>query len=945
MGYGRYGTSEVFVHFIRPNGAAKTHVYVQDVKLGTTRHDGASTRWTARDNSDWSCAQFDKYIYAANTVDGLWRLNITDTTSNAWEQADLKLSSLVVATSGVKLKTPDTQIVSWSSFTLFFSSGSVPYLEPSAPRVPASISINSSDQLEINYTGGGDAWGFTRYWFGGTFSSGQDWSKSRYLFANLLTERTSDIKPWEDPKIWPGKDAAYGEFKFYWSDNASATPGAPWTGWYEGKVSFSGSVPAEYPGSYFQGDIVVDLDYGITSGSVPITSVRRIFLGVPLDISNGGKVWCSRFSRGGTFLSRATVDDLVDVTGVPATSKDIEYAITFFNTTSSAESAATFKTLAASASAGLTKPGLPPLGATAQITLPAPGAGFNRTRLYRRRRSDGDKWYLLREATGAETQEDNRVDWSGDPLAWAELAIQPANYAFGTGVRADLKPQCIAVWKTHMALGVGPEVYLSEAQNPVDYAQPLRNTAAAGEVNTTATETSPRTLYVSNDQAENILQLVSTEHLYAGTTRGVYVMIGDNAAEATPFRKLPQARPPLNEGAMCAYENGVLCATKDGLFFYDASRSIAVDNNTQTETYEDLTVDIPESYKWLLAGSNSATPVIAGFAEGEIWVIKGSFFLKRTKTGRWEKGAFSTTSLSRNLAGVGSSSGGTEDDPDVPVFDNPGSGGGAGGDEPGEVSGTEVFGTNPAHWAIVVEQRHIYRTYKSGVQVEEVDTGWGAAGTSVSKTLTSSVSGSDALYTTPPTGVFKDFYNDSALRVVCEARARITIAYTGTDPLVTHAKIRVSGGILADVRGRVFNRYTGSFAGKGNVFRTIKHLEHVNPSESSTHTLGFDPASNANVTGFTSYFWSDILVPADGAQMVQTHYERDLARQIAIPRAGGTFEYATVADITGGYDTADFQTIYEGSPTTLELWQQAPEVYAGAGCGITFDDGSAFTRR
>ena len=693
-GVGRYEGRTVVLHFIKPDGQTKCRLYVEDKTSLTTRTFDVAP-WNNRDDSAWEIVQSGEYLYCANETDGLYRYKISDLTSAAFEQAPVYLTSIVRAPAEIDAKDPRFTELSWSGFTPKETAGT-PFQEPANSVAFDSTSINAQGQFEGTNTNDIGSPQLTNWHFAGTYASNQDWTEHRYIVATVELEETSDYRKQEDPGFPANLSGSAYQFRFRWTSSSSPTYGGTWSGWYEADchVYYTGYSTRD-GGKPTKAMVVVDMDSSLKrSSSAPVDQVRSICFSAPVWCGNQAKGWLNTLQLGGTWLARPDNSYLLKTdSSTLAEGEDVEYAVTFYDTGTLEESSATFKTLSKYDAAGDALTSLIPAGMTAVISLPAPDVGFDRTRLYRRRHSDGDQWYLIEEVAAATDAEDSRVDWIDDPLDWAETAIKASNYEFGTGLRQDLAPQCIAVWKTHMVLGVGAEAYLSKAQDPANYAQPLRNTSKTGEVDTDNQEIAPRTLYVAADRAEKVKKFISGDILYAGTERGTYAMIGDAAALATPFRKIPNSRGPLDRQSMCAFKGGVLIACKEGLFFYQASRALAESDASGTYAEELLTGDIHESWKWLINSSNA--PLIVGAYEDQIFVIRGRFVLVRRRAGKWERWALSSQSLGSGTDGVNTDDPGTEDD-DTDVFDDPDDGGtedpGDGGD--GDHDGGDTVDTD-----------------------------------------------------------------------------------------------------------------------------------------------------------------------------------------------------------------------------------------------------------
>jgi hypothetical protein len=426
---------------------------------------------------------------------------------------------------------------------------------------------------------------------------------------------------------------------------------------------------AELPMPYADGapykiGITIDLDhlqFG-NSGTNYLDSIKKLAFRFGVIVDNDFTLAISSPIIGGTWMSKPRYWQYMD--GADARSpqgwrgyleqmEDLEYAITDYNTGTLAESNATVYFINRLNAVGKTSSELLlPLGSKVTINYSAPGGSYDSVRVWRKRHSDGDLWKLIYQSTsgsGAGSIEDTRVDAANDIKSWAELASRAETYDFGTA-DANTLPSAVCAWRGHMVLGIGTHVYLSYQGNPKKYLAPVFDATNGGiDIDD---PTVGRTLPMSYTLGDTVLAIHAPSELYAVGNEGVYAMVGDSASAATPFLKLPGTFGASGRRASCPYGDGIIVACNAGVFYYQISR-VAADKEDTRVTKRELTEDVRETYKLLLA-KGAANEVCVSVLDDEILVARGRFVLRRDRDGNWSYHEYSSSALS-----TGSTSGGT----------------------------------------------------------------------------------------------------------------------------------------------------------------------------------------------------------------------------------------------------------------------------------------------
>lgn len=618
--------------------------------------------------SSWLFAQFGQYLYAVNETSGMYRRLVGATTgSGVWQKVNTRYRYNVVGS--VSLDSFETRL--WASAT------DTPTIYAPQTFSPNDFStINSDGSWTIEQTDNrGNQVSAYAFWLC-SFSAGQDWTTSRYVTLTVSLEYDAlDVRPHEnpvfrvnipneEPMVWMTDDSgaaipAVGDFKLAWPD------------WYEAKV-FDTQIDGDTLA------ITIDMDAALAAG-LDLAAVRKFALGISIRAGNPYKAHLSTMKRGGAFLNKPRLSAYMTLNpGQTYASelKEVEYAVQYFNSSDSAESSATILTLPISEGYGSAEfSDLIPMGARAVVewqegTGANAPANFNQVRVWRRRHSDDNKWWLIHTGTNADGSiEDARVDDINDPVDWvAGTPTKRDSSNDFTSVDQALLPQAIATWKGHMVLGVKQEVYLSYGGSPELYVPPARENPQFFDSDD---PTMGRTLYMAHDASDQCIGAVADDFLYLIGQRGVYVMVGDSALDATPPRLLPGSRGAFGTRAFCKFQGGILAANEEGLYWHRAARALAAGSDSVYE-FENLTAEIEPTWKEFTSDSGRNGLMLVREWMGEVLVVLDSKFLWRTRNGKWIHGNWNRSALyGTPYAGDG---GAELDENGVPFEDDPGTG-------------------------------------------------------------------------------------------------------------------------------------------------------------------------------------------------------------------------------------------------------------------------------
>lgn len=618
--------------------------------------------------SSWLFAQFGQYLYAVNETAGLYRRLVGATTgSGVWQKVNTRYRYNVVGS--VSTDTFDNRL--WDAAT-----DTEEIYAPQTFSVNDASTVNADGSWTIEQTDDrGNQVSAYAFWVC-TFSAGQDFGDERYLTLTVSLEYDAlDVRPHENPVF---RVNVPNEEPMVWlSANASAavpstsTFKSAWSGWTAARV-YDVEVDRDTL------TLTIDLDAAAAAG-LDITSVRRFALGISIRAGNPYSAHLSPIRKGGTFMNKPRTGAYMTVDPSSSYStelKEIEYAVQYFNSSTSAESSATILNLAIEEGYGLPAwPGLIPRGARAVVewqegTGANAPANFDQVRVWRKRHSDEGRWWLIHTGTNADGSiEDGRVDDLSDSIAWvAGTPTKRESSNDFSSVDQALLPQAIATWKGHVVLGVKQEVYLSYGGSPELYVPPTRDNPQFFDSDD---PTMGRTLFMAQDASDQCIGAVADDLLYLIGLRGIYVMVGDSALDATPPRLLAGSKGAFGTRAFCKYQGGILAANEEGLYWHRGARALAAGSDSLYE-FENLTAGIEPTWKEFTSDSGRNGLMVVREWMGEIYVVLDSKFLMRTRSGKWLRGNWNRSALT----GVAySGDGGAElDDNGVPYEDDPGDG-------------------------------------------------------------------------------------------------------------------------------------------------------------------------------------------------------------------------------------------------------------------------------
>lgn len=192
----------------------------------------------------------------------------------------------------------------------------------------------------------------------------------------------------------------------------------------------------------------------------------------------------------------------------------------------------------------------------------------------------------------------------------------------------------IGVWKQCLSVGSRKKIWVSAIGNPDAFAPDPDDRFASAAIDP-YDDTQGVTEYVSDDRSEDVVGIHGQDNLYVLTEVSAYAKIGDKPVTATPPRRLPGSRGCIGTRASCKYLAGVLSASPDGLWFYQAARGYeGIDNGSAAA--EEATRDVRTSWEWLVG--TDGTGIVVAEHEGKVYVFNGVRMLWRTREGEWLRG-------------------------------------------------------------------------------------------------------------------------------------------------------------------------------------------------------------------------------------------------------------------------------------------------------------------
>lgn len=624
LGYGfflaEFDGEVEYLAVIKHNGETKARLY-------SVSTSGTFTAITANGSDDltasaWEFTQYDAYIYAMNATDGIWRRRVGGavgspgdagyTIDDEWRRFEPEF----VRATDLDLETsrPPYAVHTWpgtTTITGFSQSGSAFGLDGS----PASLDSQKRIYLRQadSVSGRVNAWTFVVC----SLSEALDLSRVDRLFFRLADGAG-------EPEHLDPSSAYSG---IWLTENAALT------------INDFGDLTG-LPKITIQSKEVDSNEFHVWGDLAAIpradrNAVRQIVFGFMFGFETAGYVYLRDLTFGGTLM----VDD-------PDGPEAVDYAYAYRNPTTGAMTGAIVETLPFGEADGQA-PSIWAFKLGAWVTL-SPlvdsglnGDGFTKIRLYRKETkpvSGRDRvWRYLGEVDNSGTP-----TWV-DSLTEAELVAQDEATLSFDGFAATLPAEAIGLWKQSLILGLDRKAFMSFAGRPNRFLPPPEQ--INGQVRDDDLDAG-RTLYVGHGQIDELRAFVAQDSLYLLTDRGVYVMVGDQVADATPPRLLPGSRACLGPRAVCKFQTGILVAALDGLWFYEATRAFS-GSNDGTMRAEELTFTVRDAWKDLMAQSGS---VVVCEHEDDVWVFKGTRFLKMTRPqpvgGRhWEEGTWPSVAV------------------------------------------------------------------------------------------------------------------------------------------------------------------------------------------------------------------------------------------------------------------------------------------------------------
>jgi len=687
----RYEDAAELLVVIQRSGHAKATLWVVDTTTWTGSTD-SNPLWSGLDPSEWSFATYGEYVYALNEVDGMFRHKIGDSTS--WERYSIQWASATAETSQAVFERGGSGVqypidALWGNGNL---AGALTYVTSgnSSDVAPDSSSIDTSrGTLELHRSTDGSSETRFKARFIMTLTADLDVRKNRYWCSEIICESvnsTGGLGLWDNTRLNEEirLDVLSGVLECYYHTSSGATvpSGAAepvptfWKdhGWRKCRVRVVLKDANPKKSSYYI-SAMLWIDFDESKGDPNFTStdfehVRKLYFGIPCVAGNRYNLYLTSPMVGGVPMvqpstnayasyDNASAQDTWDpATTYASRDGDVLYALTQYNHVSTDESGAIYKRVTAESGWGIPPvPGLPPLGVGIYISFGALTGGYDRFRLYRKRNSDGGKWYLIYEADGSASNTtilDARVDALNDPVPWGEALIESASKDFSTKNSA-FDGTKLATWKGHMIIGSGREVYESYYDNPGKYVLPYRM-SPVGAANTTDPAIGS-TGWLSDNTSDVVQCLIAQDVLYGVGRDGVYVSIGDSAVNSTPFRKMPLSKGALSPMAADAHDGGILVGSQSGLYWYQAIRAIVEGNDTNYPHNEE-TKEVRKHWKRLLELGGDHPLIVRSWRE-EVWCVKGVHYLRRTRNLNWEFGEFDRTRLQSGALGGASAPYGT----------------------------------------------------------------------------------------------------------------------------------------------------------------------------------------------------------------------------------------------------------------------------------------------
>lgn len=286
-----------------------------------------------------------------------------------------------------------------------------------------------------------------------------------------------------------------------------------------------------------------------------------------------------------------------------------------------------------------------PYGCYTVLTLRGSSAltGTDRIYVYRQEKVSGEWRRLPVDANNLTSYGATNVT-SGTTTytdKWMEedLKTFPARSApVFTSASATQQDPAIGVWKQSLVIGANRRLWMSFVGIPQRFAPDPDDKDAVIEFNQVNVDNPDvgRTVYLSDDRAEEIYAVFGQDSLYGVGPVSSYAVVGDSPLESSPPRRLPGSRGATGTRAVFRYKGGVEVASEDGLFYYAVGRGFSGEDNGALVEREE-TSEVRTSYVDTLLGSSYSDTIVSEHND-ELWLFNGTKYLVNNRNRSWEEG-------------------------------------------------------------------------------------------------------------------------------------------------------------------------------------------------------------------------------------------------------------------------------------------------------------------
>lgn len=542
----------------------------------------AITGATGLDASDWFFTQYGDRIFACNAVDGLrWKYIGTD----RWDNGSAPQGA----------GAPPSLSRQFSS-DLF-------------PDFSTGVTLTSSGFANVP-TLAGQTNGVIRVTVNG---AGAETNRDVYVQVDWTTPQTWK---WRDHMWWSYVEQDGDADTFIEDDSMDL----------ESLDSSSTSTRPDYKGTFYRdpGRAAVRFFQYVDENRTERNDTDRLRFHFRITSIPASEVFTIRLFAGDNWM--ADTLETIDVLAGP-TPGTLRYAYSYYDTTLNLETA---------------------LSPSKEIAVGGGNGEFVRiTPLVNSGLTGSDKIYVYRqEKSSGKWRRVGSVANSGSPTVddhYMEHELKDLPEYSATTLPRNVRAEAITTFKQSLVVGADRQVFISAV------GEPLRFSPSPDEASPTQEEeddeTRPRTVYASDNRAEEVYGVHGQDTLYIVTDRAVYAMVGDFPADLTPPRRLPGSRGAVGHRASAPYGGGILVATTDGLWFYAVGRGFSgLDNGSLVE--RELTNEVRTSWKNFLGDLSSLVgdDVIVFEFEDEIWCLRqtgsGTKYLMLSRENAWHEGTF-----------------------------------------------------------------------------------------------------------------------------------------------------------------------------------------------------------------------------------------------------------------------------------------------------------------